>query len=110
LSSSWSSLGPWELWPKNSTLTGNGDFGTETVAFTNAQAQRNITVGGALVAGINDTNYFTGFIGIGTTPGTFAGREMKPLINQLVEDMEAIPSHSYGYTAGAWYSEFPRPS
>ena len=95
----------YSLGMENLTVPGNGDFGHDTLAFENTQAQRNLTINSALVAGINYTYYYNGFIGIGTTPGIYDEGEMKPLINQLVEDMQAIPSHSYGYTAGASYSK-----
>lgn len=62
-----------------------------------------LQVNRGLVGGFNDTTYYAGFIGVGGVDGSFAGRQISPLIRQLAESMGAIPSHSYGYTAGASY-------
>ena len=63
------------------------------------------SVDGALVAAINDTSYYQGFIGIGITKGRFGPNVTNPFITQLAEIYGYIPSHSYGYTAGAYYRD-----
>ncbi|KJR81500.1 uncharacterized protein SPSK_00998 [Sporothrix schenckii 1099-18] len=57
----------------------------------------------SLVGGFNDTTFYNGFIGVGGLDGSFNNRPISPLIRQLAESMGSIPSHSYGYTAGASY-------
>ncbi|KAI1386484.1 acid protease [Hypoxylon trugodes] len=56
-----------------------------------------------LVAGVNETGYYTGFFGLGITPGRFNNVVAQSPISELVEQSGTIPSHSYGYTAGAYY-------
>lgn len=56
-----------------------------------------------VVAGINETGYYTGFFGLGITPGRFNDVVAQSPIAALVEQSGVIPSHSYGYTAGAYY-------
>lgn len=106
-SSSWKPLGAWQLGLSDVGDGGNGDYGTETVAFGPPDSQKAVTVDSALVAGINDTHYYVGYVGVGPSLGNFSNTLVNPLISQLVETMGVIPSHSYGYTAGASYSEPP---
>ncbi len=87
-------------------MGGNGDFGMETLTVGSDVTGANLTVASALVAGINDTYYYAGLVGVGAIPGNFGGKKVNPLLNQLVETLGAVPSHSYGYTAGAPYREF----
>src|SRR4051794_40674994 len=49
----------------------------------------------------NSTQYLLGNFGLGVVPGNFNGSQPLSAISGLVEAMGAIPSHSYGYTAGA---------
>lgn len=98
-------MGPWELRPDGVPPAANGDYGTEEISVTNPGTERSIAVDSALVAGINSTDYLVGFIGVGAMGGSFGGKIGAPLISQLVESQGEIPSHSYGYTAGAYYSE-----
>lgn len=102
-SKTWRSLGPWELGTNLTGMGGNGDYGLEDIAFANEKTGIATTVNGALVAGINDTNYFQGFVGLGVTRGKFGTNLTNPFISQLAETYGTIPSHSYGYTAGAHY-------
>jgi hypothetical protein len=55
---------------------------------------------------INTTYYLTGFFGVGVVDGTF-NNNVTPLsaLNALVQTEGVIPSHSYGFTAGAVYRE-----
>lgn len=85
---------------------GNGDYGLETVVFANSYRSVSLGVDSALVAAINDTNYYQGFIGVGVTQSRFESNVTNPLISQLAETYGDIPSHSYGYTAGAHYRMF----
>ncbi|KAL2137389.1 hypothetical protein VTI74DRAFT_10 [Chaetomium olivicolor] len=102
-SETWRSLGSWQLGMNNTGMGGNGDYGLETLAFVNTVTRHTSSVDGALVAAINDTNYYQGYIGVGVTQGRFGSNLTNPLISQLAETYGTIPSHGYGYTAGAYY-------
>ncbi|TPX14383.1 uncharacterized protein E0L32_005579 [Thyridium curvatum] len=104
-SNSWQSLGTWELGLPDLAMGGNGDYGMEALAFNNQVdgTGKTLMVDSALVAAINDTSFYTGFIGVGATQGSFGAKVVNPLISQLAESYGEIPSHSYGYTAGAQY-------
>ncbi|KAK0714681.1 aspartic peptidase domain-containing protein [Lasiosphaeris hirsuta] len=102
-SETWRSLGGYQLGPANTGIESNGDYGLETIAFVNQVTHMTTAVDGALIAGINDTNYYQGFFGVGVTQGKFGTNLTNPFISQLAETYGSIPSHSYGYTAGAYY-------
>ncbi|KAI0598339.1 aspartic peptidase domain-containing protein [Biscogniauxia sp. FL1348] len=102
-SPSWSPLGPWQLGLGYLDNGGNGDYAMETVAVQDGAQQGQVSFGKQVVAGINDTSYYTGFLGLGITPGKFQNVVVQSPISTLVEHSGIIPSHSYGYTAGAYY-------
>lgn len=52
---------------------------------------------------LTGTQYMLGMFGLGVTTAQFANDSPLPLINALVEVNGVIPSHSYGFTAGAKY-------
>ncbi|KAK3944767.1 aspartic peptidase domain-containing protein [Diplogelasinospora grovesii] len=104
-SSSWRSLGGWQLGMNYTGMEGNGDYGLETIAFTNTITQTTTALDGTLIAAINDTDYYQGFVGVGVTRGKFGSNLTNPFISQLAETYGDIPSHSYGYTAGAYYRD-----
>jgi hypothetical protein len=66
----------------------------------------------AIIGQVNDTGLATsfqtwlGFFGLGIVPGNFTDVASLSSISALVEKVAVIPSHSYGYTAGAKYREF----
>ncbi|KAK0722105.1 aspartic peptidase domain-containing protein [Lasiosphaeria miniovina] len=101
-SQTWRSLGSWQL-ANYTGWEGNGDYGLETLAFVNTVTRIATGVDGALVAAINDTDYYQGFVGVGVNQGRFGSNLTNPLVSQLAETYGTIPSHSYGYTAGAYY-------
>ncbi|KAK3390999.1 aspartic peptidase domain-containing protein [Podospora didyma] len=106
-SETWRSLGNWQLGMNYTGMEGNGDYGLETLAFVNTVTSIATAVDGALVAAINTTDYYQGFIGVGVTQGRFGTNLTNPLISQLAETYGTIASHSYGYTAGAYYRDSP---
>ncbi|KAK4640558.1 hypothetical protein QC761_601630 [Podospora bellae-mahoneyi] len=105
LSESWQPLGAWKLGMNHTGMGGNGDYGLETLGFVNTLTSVSTLLENTLVAAINDTQYYNGFIGLGVTPGKFGSNVSTPFIPQLAQVYGAIPSHSYGYTAGAYYRE-----
>ncbi|KAL2024021.1 hypothetical protein VTK56DRAFT_256 [Thermocarpiscus australiensis] len=102
-SETWRSLGSWQLGMNYTGMGGNGDYGLDTLAFVNTVTRYTTAVDGALIAAINDTNYYQGYVGIGVTQGRFGSNLTNPFISQLAETYGTIPSHGYGYTAGAYY-------
>ena len=84
-------------------MGGNGDYGLETLAFVNRVTRFTSAIDGALVAAINDTDYYQGYVGVGVTQGRFGANLTNPFISQLAQTYGTIPSHGYGYTAGAYY-------
>ncbi|KAL2200682.1 aspartic peptidase domain-containing protein [Corynascus similis CBS 632.67] len=104
-SNTWHSLGSWQLGMNYTGMGGNGDYGLETLAFVNRVTSYTSAVDGVLVAAINDTDYYQGYIGVGVTQGRFGTNVTNPFISQLVETYGSIPSHGYGYTAGAYYRD-----
>lgn len=102
-SKTWRPLGSWQLGANYTGMGGNGDYGLETLAFVNTIERHSSAIDGALVAAINDTNYYQGYVGVGVTQGRFGNNLTNPFISQLAETYGTIPSHGYGYTAGAYY-------
>ncbi|SPQ20083.1 ea383435-6f86-4445-9434-7a96ae7c5498 [Thermothielavioides terrestris] len=104
-SETWRSLGAWQLGMNYTGMGGNGDYGLDTFAFVNTVTRISTSIKGALVAAINDTDYYEGYVGVGVTQGRFGSNLTTPLISQLAETYGTIPSHGYGYTAGAYYHD-----
>jgi hypothetical protein len=76
------------------------EFGTTGVYLNNS-----------IIGSINNTEYWLGYFGLGIVPGNFTTTEVLSPISGLVETEGSIPSHSYGFTAGANYrkSDIPVP-
>ena len=103
-----SSLSPQEemLTPKTYRLDpqlgfgGVGSYGLETVGFTDT-----FSIPSQIVGVINTTEYWVGYLGLGIEPTNFTDANQPTFLTSLVENRSLIPSHSYGYTAGAYYSK-----
>ncbi|KAI2620112.1 acid protease [Hypoxylon sp. NC1633] len=102
-SRSWSSLSAWQLGLDYLGLGGNGDYAMETVLVYDSVRRRQTSFNKQVVAGFNETGYYTGFFGLGINAGRFNNVVAQSPIAALVEKYGTIPSHSYGYTAGAYY-------
>ncbi|KAI2779064.1 acid protease [Daldinia loculata] len=103
-SQSWSSLGAWQLGLDYLGVGGNGDYAMETVVVYDSVRRWQTSFNKQVVAGVNETGYFNGLFGLGITPGRFNNVIVQSPIAALVEQDGTIPSHSYGYTAGAYYA------
>lgn len=85
--------------------TAYAEYGLDNLTFANT----GVTVPSSIIgayngsAGTNTSSYFNGMFGLGITPGNFTSVSPLSVISALVEELGAIPSHSYGYTAGANY-------
>jgi hypothetical protein len=83
---------------------GAGDYGLESFSWYNSlKLSSAMGVEAALVAGYNDTDFYQGFVGLGVNRGWLGSNLSNPFITQLAETYGYIPSHSYGYSAGASY-------
>lgn len=104
-SKSWSPMGLWQLGLKTIGILANGDYATETVVVYDSVPRWQTSLSKLLVAGINDTAAYTGFFGLGITDGNFGGVVAQGPVASLVQQSGLIPSHSYGYTPGAYYGK-----
>lgn len=102
-SKNWKPLGPFELGLNYTDIKGNGDYGLDMVSFFDDRNGQTNMYDNAVIAAINTTDYYQGHIGVGANSGRFSNNITLPLISQMAETYGSIPSHSYGYTAGAYY-------
>ena len=103
-SSTWADQGPFVLGlDPQLGFSGDGIYG-----FDNISLSDDISVPSQMVSVINTTDYWLGFFGLGVEPTYFTSADKPTFLDSMVETMSLIPSHSYGYTAGAYYREFLR--
>lgn len=97
-------LGAWRLGIEYLGLGGNGDYAIETVAAFDRVRNEARPVK-QLVAGINDTDYYTGFFGLGINQAS-----LKDVVAEgpltVLNTNEVIGARGYGYTAGAYYGTY----
>lgn len=77
---------------------GRGYYGLDTIELSDQ-----IIVPDQVIAVINSTEYWLGNIGLGAVQTNFTSQAINPFLSSLVENVSLIPSHSYGFTAGAYY-------
>jgi hypothetical protein len=98
-SSTWSSIGPYALnFQPALGVTGSADYGLDTISVGDA-----ISVPEQIVGIMNSTEFLLGSLGLGVIPSNFSSKNQPTFLTSMVENQSAIPSHSYGYTAGAYY-------
>lgn len=107
-SKSWDPLGGWQLGLDYLGYGGNGDYGLDTLSTTTLAGDA-ISMDNIITASINSTDYYLGFLGLGITKGSFGNEIAESPLTQAVKTYGWIPSYSYGYTAGAYYSRSSRP-
>lgn len=96
-------LGAWSLGLASSSLGGSGDYGLDRLSMANGLSGATVSINNALIASVNTTDYYQGYIGLGVIHGRFGSTVTVPLIAQMAQEYGLIPSHSYGYTAGAYH-------
>lgn len=110
-STSWKAEGFWQLGVDDQL--GNSayaEYGLDDLTF----GSTGVTLPEAIIGSFNTTGtvdttrLLLGYFGIGIVPGNFNGTSIPSALSSLVENLNSIPSHSYGYTAGAKYREFKR--
>jgi hypothetical protein len=83
-----------------------GDTGYALYGLDNVDLSDQITVPSQIVAILNSTEFWLGSLGLGIQSSRFEGTmNHLTFLSSLVETEGLIPSHSYGYTAGAYYRE-----
>lgn len=99
-STTWQSLGQYELgFSSSSQTTSTGDYGFDTLAISDT-----ISASDQVIALVDDDNHWNGHLGLGVQETRFNNNtNYLSLISSLVQNTSTIPSHSYGYTAGAVY-------
>jgi hypothetical protein len=81
-----------------------GDTGYALYGLDNVDLSDQITVPSQIVAILNSTEFWLGSLGLGIQSSRFEGTmNHLTFLSSLVETEGLIPSHSYGYTAGAYY-------
>ncbi|KIV93874.1 hypothetical protein PV10_05053 [Exophiala mesophila] len=95
-SSSFTELGFFEL---NNGDSNVGYYGLDTI-----HLQDDAQTSDQIIALVNDTSDWIGTLGLGVQQSRFQDSQNElPFLSSLVENGSLIPSHSYGYTAGASY-------
>lgn len=98
-SSTWQDQGAFELGlDPQLGFNGNGIYGFDSIAFGDE-----FSVPSQVIGVINTTDYWLGFFGLGVEPTNFTSSDKPTFLDSMVENQSLIPSHSYGYTAGAHY-------
>ncbi|RMZ77417.1 hypothetical protein DV738_g4387, partial [Chaetothyriales sp. CBS 135597] len=85
--------------PSDSGQQEYGYYGFDTIALNDDNA-----VPEQIISVINTTEYLIGELGLGVQLTRFNGSDNElTLLSSLAQNASLIPSHSYGYTAGASY-------
>jgi hypothetical protein len=88
----------------NLNYTGNGDFGHDTVSL-GYNGGGGPTLQDQVVAGIATPDFWLGSIGLDPEPSNFSTmNDPQPSYLAALRNQSLIPSLSWGYTAGAYYS------
>lgn len=81
---------------------GQANYGLDNISLSDT-----ITLPQQIIAVINDTSeHWLGFLGLGIKPTYFTETGIPTYLASMVENKSYIPSHSYGFTAGAQYRKF----
>lgn len=83
-----------------------GEGGYGYYGLDNIYLDDTTSVSDQIIALVNSTDHWVGSLGLGVQQTRFSGSEnITPFLSSLIESDGLIPSHSYGYTAGAFYRE-----
>lgn len=106
-SSTWSEIGLYDVGlQSNLNYSTNATYGLDNVGMM-IQNSGGPTLSSQVVAGIASKDFYLGLVGLSPKAANFSEFEhpQRSLITTL-KDERKIPSTSYGYTAGAHYSEY----
>lgn len=79
-----------------------GDSGPGYYGYDNIALDETLVATDQIVAVVNTTEFWLGYLGLGVDETNFTSVNMLSYLDTLVETDDVIPSHSYGYTAGAY--------
>jgi len=99
-STTWQEVGQYELgYSALSETADNGDYGFDNISLSDT-----ITTSNQIIAVVDDIRHWNGEFGLGVQETRFSSNaDHLAFISTLVQNNSVIPSHSYGYTAGASY-------
>lgn len=103
-SSTWESLGEWQLSFPYADAKANGNYGLDNLVARDSQSDTLVSLDKALITTFTSPDYYNGFFGLGIVSGQFNGQVSDSPFSQMVADYGWFPSYTYGYTAGAYYS------
>ncbi|KAH7411339.1 aspartic peptidase domain-containing protein [Cadophora sp. MPI-SDFR-AT-0126] len=107
-SSTWQNQGFFELGAdKQLGNTGYAQYGLDNLTFGGTGVMIPSAIIGAFNGSgpISGTSYLLGLFGLGVVPGGFNNTSPLSALSALVEEVGVVPSHSWGYTAGAKYQQ-----
>ncbi|KAL5330223.1 hypothetical protein ACEPPN_003748 [Leptodophora sp. 'Broadleaf-Isolate-01'] len=107
-SSTWQNQGFFELGAdKQLGNIGYAQYGLDNLTFGGTGVTIPSSIVGAFngTGPISGTSYLLGLFGLGVVPGGFNNTSPLSALSALVETVGAVPSHSWGYTAGAKYQQ-----
>ncbi|KAM5433532.1 hypothetical protein MferCBS31731_007038 [Microsporum ferrugineum] len=98
-STTWAHVGLYEL-GSNLQLgdAGYGDYGYDVIGLNN-----DASIADQVVSMVTTVKWWIGSLGLGITDTNFTDENKLSLLSSLVQNQSVVPSHSYGYTAGAFY-------
>ena len=103
-STTWESLGDWQLSFPYTDVEANGNYGLDTLVVRDSLTEGLVSLDEAVIATFNSTEYYSGFLGLGIISGEFNGHVSDSPFSQMVAEFGWFSSYTYGYTAGAYYS------
>lgn len=97
-SSTWSGVGQYEIgYTLQFGQKGVAEYGYDDIAL-----HEETSVPGQVIGIIDDVDLWVGSFGLGIKQSNFTDGSKLSFLSTLRETKELIPSHSYGYTAGAY--------
>lgn len=84
----------------------DGVYGYDNIALNDVISVPSQIVG---VMNSNTTECWLGFFGLGVEPTNFTTIDKPSFLDSIVQNQSLVPSHSYGYTAGAHYRKLRDP-
>lgn len=86
----------------------NGTYGVDTLALPGRPGVVTTSLNNQVVASIITSRFYVGLLGINAAPIVYPTPPNSPSLLSSLKSQNLIPSLSFGYTAGAFYSRLPR--
>lgn len=103
-SQTWDYGGIYYLMTEQDVITAPGMYGTDTVKIgRSGDTAHNASLADQAVAGISQTSFFLGSLGLSSAATNISGT-FTPSLLASMKNQSIIPSMSYGYTAGQSYN------